>query len=68
MQLRLRVKRAELSREQPVSEKTVEITVPNTRYVVTTSPAFPGRSCVTVALTRDELERALEAMNKLERK
>jgi hypothetical protein len=46
----------------------VEITVPNTRYVVTTSPEFQGRSCVTVQLTREELERALEEMNRKERR
>lgn len=49
-------------------ETLVSVTVPNSRYTCTTSDQFPGLSCVTVRLTRRELELAQEQLNELERK
>src|SRR5690606_25671661 len=48
-------------------ETLISVTVPNSRYTCTTSDQFPGLSCVTVRLTRRELELAQERLNELER-
>lgn len=45
----------------------VPVTVPKGRFEVTTSPDYPDRACCTVDLTRDELETALERLNRKER-